>query len=187
MEKFFQNFQELHFDISFADALLLMPEFTFTIKSLLTNKDMLFGLEKINLNKNCSAMLLKNLLEKLRDLGKFLISCDFPGMDTMTYSSTYNDLSVNQIDIIDVAREEYAQEIHGFSNNSLGGNHASTFEPILSDSSHFLTPFEGSDFIFEEIKAYLKDESISPEIDHANCVLEGDIFLIEKLLNNDPF
>nr|GEV57836.1 reverse transcriptase domain-containing protein [Tanacetum cinerariifolium] len=30
---------------------------------------------------------------------------------TMIYSSTYDDLSVNQIDIIDVAREEYAQEI----------------------------------------------------------------------------
>ncbi|GJU02681.1 reverse transcriptase domain-containing protein [Tanacetum coccineum] len=39
----------------------------------------------------------------------------------------------------------------------------------------------------EEIKAYLKDDSISPEIDHANCNLEEDICLIEKLLNNDPF
>nr|GFA67706.1 reverse transcriptase domain-containing protein [Tanacetum cinerariifolium] len=38
-----------------------------------------------------------------------------------------------------------------------------------------------------EIEAYLKDESISPEIDHANCDPEGDICLIEKLLNNDLF
>nr|GEX85383.1 DNA-directed DNA polymerase [Tanacetum cinerariifolium] len=45
----------------------------------------------------------------------------------------------------------------------------------------------GSDFILEEIEAYLKDESISPEIDHADCVSEGDICLIEKLLNDDPF
>nr|GFA22736.1 reverse transcriptase domain-containing protein [Tanacetum cinerariifolium] len=65
----------------FADALLLMPKFAFTIKSLLTNKDKLFELAKIPLNKNCSVMLLKKLSEKLRDPGKFLIPCDFPRMD----------------------------------------------------------------------------------------------------------
>nr|GEV00009.1 reverse transcriptase domain-containing protein [Tanacetum cinerariifolium] len=81
MEKFFQIFQDLHFDISFADALLLMPKFASTIKSLLTNKDTLFELAKIPLNENCSAMLLKKLPEKLGDPGKFLIPCDFPGMD----------------------------------------------------------------------------------------------------------
>nr|GFB46177.1 reverse transcriptase domain-containing protein [Tanacetum cinerariifolium]GFB46199.1 reverse transcriptase domain-containing protein [Tanacetum cinerariifolium] len=106
---------------------------------------------------------------------------------TTRYSSTYDDLSVNRIDIIDVAREEYAQEILGFSNNSSGGNLTLTFEPILSDSSPSLTPFKGSDLILEEIEAYLKDDSISPEIDHADCDLEGDICLIVKLLNNDPF
>nr|GEZ13677.1 reverse transcriptase domain-containing protein [Tanacetum cinerariifolium] len=81
MEKFFQIFQDLHFDISFADALLLMPKFASTIKSLLTNKDKLFELAKIPLNENCSAMLRKKLPEKLGDPGKFLIPCDFPGMD----------------------------------------------------------------------------------------------------------
>ncbi|GJU69650.1 reverse transcriptase domain-containing protein [Tanacetum coccineum] len=44
-----------------------------------------------------------------------------------------------------------------------------------------------SEFILEEIEAYLKDDSISPEIDHANCNPEEDICLIKKLLNNDPF
>ncbi|GKF18391.1 hypothetical protein Tco_0063309, partial [Tanacetum coccineum] len=37
------------------------------------------------------------------------------------------------------------------------------------------------------IEAYLKDDSISPEIDYADCNPEEDIYLIEKLLNNDPF
>nr|GEY34761.1 reverse transcriptase domain-containing protein [Tanacetum cinerariifolium] len=106
---------------------------------------------------------------------------------TTRYSSTYDDLSVNLIDIIDVAREEYAQEILGFSKYSFGGNSTLTSKPILSDSSPFLTPFKGSDFILEKIEAYLKDGSISPEIDHADCNPEGDICLIEKLLNNDPF
>nr|GEV31326.1 reverse transcriptase domain-containing protein [Tanacetum cinerariifolium] len=263
--------------------------------------DKLFELAKIPVNENCLVMLLKKLHEKLGDLGKFLIPCDFLGMDvchalvdldvsinlmplsiwkklslpkltptrmnleladrsitrpkgvaeivfvkvgkfhfltgfvvvdfeadprvplilgrsflrigrslidvygeeitlrvndeavtfnlnqTRRYSSTYDDLSVNQIDIIDVAREEYAQEIIGFSSNSSGGSPTSTFEPILSDSSHSLTPFEGSDFILEEIDAYLKDDSISSEIDHADCDPEGDICLIKKLLNDDPF
>nr|GFA79179.1 reverse transcriptase domain-containing protein [Tanacetum cinerariifolium] len=81
MEKFFQIFHDLHFDISFADALFLMSKFTSTIKSLLANKDNLFELAKVPLNENCSAMLLKNLSEKLGDLGKFLIPCDFPGME----------------------------------------------------------------------------------------------------------
>nr|GEW48601.1 reverse transcriptase domain-containing protein [Tanacetum cinerariifolium] len=270
-------------DKDFADALLLMQKFASTIKSLLTNKDKLFELAKIPLNENCSMMLLKKLPEKLGDPGKFLIPCDFPGMDvchaladlgasinlmplsiwkklslpeltptqmtleladrsitrpkgvtedvfvkvgkfhfptdfvvvdfeadprvplilettlwvndeavtfnlnqTTRYSSTYDDLSVNRIDIIDVSREEYAQEILGFSSNSSGGSPTLTFEHILSNSSYPLTPFEGSDFILEEIEAYLKYDSISPEIDHANFDPEGDICLIEKLLNDDP-
>ncbi|GJT15815.1 reverse transcriptase domain-containing protein [Tanacetum coccineum] len=105
---------------------------------------------------------------------------------TTRYSSTYDDMSVNRIDVIDVACEEYAQEVLGFSNNSTGGNPTPTSEPIISDSSLSLTPFEGSDFILEEIEAYLKDDSISPEIDHADFDLEGDLRLIEELLNNDP-
>nr|GEY97444.1 reverse transcriptase domain-containing protein [Tanacetum cinerariifolium] len=68
MEKFFQIFQDFHFDISFADALLLILKFASTIKSLLANKDKLFELAKIPLNENCSAMLLKNLPENLGDL-----------------------------------------------------------------------------------------------------------------------
>ncbi|GJU54215.1 hypothetical protein Tco_1227929 [Tanacetum coccineum] len=86
MEKFIQIFHDLHFDISLADALLLMPKFASTIKSLITNKDKLFELAKILLNENCSAMLLKKLprLKKpsrkaWRSRGKFLIPEDFPG------------------------------------------------------------------------------------------------------------
>nr|GFB85497.1 reverse transcriptase domain-containing protein [Tanacetum cinerariifolium] len=67
------------------------------------------------------------------------------------------------------------------------GNPTLTSEPIISDSSPSLTLFEGSDFVLEEIEAYLKDESISPEIYHADCDPKGDICLIEKLLNDDPF
>nr|GEZ26682.1 reverse transcriptase domain-containing protein [Tanacetum cinerariifolium] len=232
--EFFQIFQDFHFDISFADALLLMPKFASTIKSLLTNKDKLFELAKIPLNENCSAMILKKLPEKLGDPGKFLIPCDFLGMDVchalvdlgasinLMPLSIWKNLSLPKLtptrmtleladrsfthpkgvfedvfikvgkfyfstDFVVVDFEADPREILGFSNNSSGGNPTSTFEPILSNSSPSLTPFKGSDFILEEIDSYLKDESISPEIDHADCDPEGDVCLIEKLLNNDPF
>ncbi|GJU19331.1 reverse transcriptase domain-containing protein [Tanacetum coccineum] len=87
MEKIFQIFQDLRFDISFADALLLMPRFAPTIKNLLMNKEKLFELAKIPLNENYSAMLLKKLPEKLGDTGKFLIPCDFPRMDDSNVSN----------------------------------------------------------------------------------------------------
>ncbi|GJX03972.1 hypothetical protein Tco_0189888 [Tanacetum coccineum] len=93
----------------------------------------------------------------------------------MKYSSSYDDVSINRINIIDEVCEEYAPELLGFSNKSSGGNPTPTSEPLTSE------------FILEEIEAYLKDDSISPEIDHADCDPEGDICLIEKLLNNDPF
>ncbi|GJV63210.1 reverse transcriptase domain-containing protein [Tanacetum coccineum] len=78
---FLQIFQRLHFDLSFVDALLHIPKFASTFKSLISNKEKLFELANMPLNKNCSAMLLKKLPEKLRDPGKFLIPCDFPELD----------------------------------------------------------------------------------------------------------
>nr|GEZ76229.1 reverse transcriptase domain-containing protein [Tanacetum cinerariifolium] len=252
MEKFFQIFQDLHFDISFADALLLMPKLASTIKSLLENKDKLFELAKTPLNENCSAMLLKKLPEKLEDPGKFLIPCDFPRMDVchaladlgasinlmplsiwkkvslpeltptrMTLEladrSITHPKGVAKVVFVKVGKfhfptdfvvvdfeadpwvplilgrsflgtgQEYAQEMLYFFKSSSGGNPTSISEPIIFNSSLSLTPFEGSDFILKEIEVYLKDESISPEINHADCDPEGDICLIEKLLNDDPF
>ncbi|GKF06820.1 hypothetical protein Tco_0037488, partial [Tanacetum coccineum] len=52
-EKIFQMFQDLRFDLSFADALLLMPRFAPTINSLLMNKEKLLELAKIPLIENC--------------------------------------------------------------------------------------------------------------------------------------
>nr|GEX52575.1 reverse transcriptase domain-containing protein [Tanacetum cinerariifolium] len=65
----------------FADALILMPKFGPTIKSLLTNKEKLFELARTPLNEHCSAVLLKKLPKKPGDPGKFFIPCDFSEMD----------------------------------------------------------------------------------------------------------
>nr|GEU77345.1 reverse transcriptase domain-containing protein [Tanacetum cinerariifolium] len=65
--KFFQIFKDLNFNISFADALILMPKFDPSIKSLLTNKNKLCEIARTPLNEHCSAVLLKKLPEKLGD------------------------------------------------------------------------------------------------------------------------
>nr|GEV68141.1 reverse transcriptase domain-containing protein [Tanacetum cinerariifolium] len=80
IEKFYQIFKEMSFEISFVDALIHMPKFASTLKSLIGNKEKLSEMARTPLNEHCSAVLLKKLPEKLGDPGKFLIPCDFLGM-----------------------------------------------------------------------------------------------------------
>ncbi|GJZ97037.1 reverse transcriptase domain-containing protein [Tanacetum coccineum] len=77
-------------------------------------------------------------------------------------------------------------EVLGFSNNSTSGNPTPSLDPILSTSFPSLTPFEGGDFILEEIEACLTNDSIPPGIDDADFDPEGDVLLFKKLLNDDP-
>nr|GEW67699.1 reverse transcriptase domain-containing protein [Tanacetum cinerariifolium] len=79
--KFVEIFRNLHFELSFVDALLHMPKFALIFKSLLNNKEKLFDLATTPVNENCSTVILKKLPEKLGDPGKFLIPCDFPEFD----------------------------------------------------------------------------------------------------------
>nr|GFC29463.1 reverse transcriptase domain-containing protein [Tanacetum cinerariifolium] len=63
------------------------------------------------------------------------------------------------------------------------------YEPIVSNSSQNLTPFNESDFLLlEEADAFIAidDEPISPEFDATYYDPEGDILILEALLNNDP-
>nr|GEX25715.1 hypothetical protein [Tanacetum cinerariifolium] len=105
-------------------------------------------------------------------------------------SISYNNFqSLNKVDLIDVACEEYSQEVLGFSD--VVSNDFSTlyFKPIVSNSSQNLTPFDESDFLlFEEADAFLAvdDEPISLKIDATYYDPEGDILILEALLNNDP-
>nr|GEV76167.1 reverse transcriptase domain-containing protein [Tanacetum cinerariifolium] len=271
--KFVEIFRNLHFELSFADALLHMPKFSLMFKSLLNNKEKLFDLAMTLVNENCSTVILKKLLKKLGDPSKFLITCDFLKFDeclaladlgasinlmplsiwkklsfpeltstqmilelanrsttrlagiaedifvkigkfyfptdfvvvdyvvdsrvplilgrpflrtgralidvygeeltlrvddeAITFKVgqnskySYNDIeSINRVDIIDVACEEYVQEILGFSDKSKSGNPTPTSNPIIALSSPSLTPFEGGDFILEEIEACLTNQII---------------------------
>nr|GEW60617.1 reverse transcriptase domain-containing protein [Tanacetum cinerariifolium] len=139
-------------------------------------------------------------LGKPKSLSGLLILISFHDMVPQDYdvSSAMPCLFIHVIYAISLSlypfTERYAQSYffsclirqRGVTNISCG-NPTSTSELIISDLSPSLTPFKGSDFILEEIEAYLKDDSISSEINHADCNSEGDICLIEKLLNDNPF
>ncbi|GKF74014.1 reverse transcriptase domain-containing protein [Tanacetum coccineum] len=93
------------------------------------------------------------------------------------------DVHVNKVDFIDIACEEYSQEILGFSEVLANENSTPSFEPIVDTTSPTLTSFEGSDFILEEIEAELSDTSYKSGIDDAECNPEEDILLLEAILN----
>nr|GEY93948.1 reverse transcriptase domain-containing protein [Tanacetum cinerariifolium] len=293
---------KIDFNISFTDALILMPKFGPIIKSLLINIDKLFELARTPLNEHCSTVLLKKLPGKLGDPDKFLIPCDFPRMDeclaladlgvsinlmplsvwnklslpeltptlmtleladwsisrlvgvaedvfvkvgkfhfpanfvvvdfvadprvplilgrsflktgralidvyageitlrvnneavtfnldqSSRYSANYNDMTVNRIIVIDMACEEYSKEVLGFSDVIASGNPTPYYDPIVSTSSPTLTPYWDSDFLLEEVDAFLalEDDPTSPKVNHSYYDTEGDILLLEAFLNDDP-
>ncbi|GKB18703.1 reverse transcriptase domain-containing protein [Tanacetum coccineum] len=240
MEKIFQIFQDLRFDIT-----------------------------KILLNEKCSAMLLKKLPEKIGDPDKFFIPCDFSGMDVchaladlgasinIMPLSFWKKLSLPELiptrmtleladrsithpkglaedvfikvgkfhfptdfvvvdfeadprvppilgrsflrtghALIDVYGEEitlrvdnkaeFSQEVLGFLNNSSGGNPTSSSEPILSSTTPSFTPFEGGDFILEEMDTFLQTPDEFTNLDDDFYHTDGDILYLEQLLNEDP-
>nr|GEV50593.1 hypothetical protein [Tanacetum cinerariifolium] len=261
--KFMEIFRDLHFELSFADALLHMPKFAPMFKKLLNNKDKLIELTKTPLNENCSAIVLKKLLEKLGDPGRFLIPYDFSKFDnclaladlgasinimslsiwkklrlptlndtkmvleladrtiskptgvaepislfsilllTLAHddqsltlkcgdkpSIPYNNFeSLNKVDLIDATCEEYSLEVLGFTDVVSYEVSTLYYEPIVSNSSQNLTPFNDSDFLLmEEADAFIAihDEPILSNIDATSYDPEGDILILEALLNNDP-
>nr|GEV33139.1 reverse transcriptase domain-containing protein [Tanacetum cinerariifolium] len=167
--KFMEILCDLHFELSFADALVHMPKFAPMFKKLLNNKDKLIKLTKTPLNENCSAVVLKKLSKKLGDPGRFLIpweitlrhdeqSLTLKCGDTPSISYK-NFESLNKGDLIDATCEEYSQEVLGFSDVVASGK-ADAFIAI-------------------------DDELILPEIDATYYDPEGDILILEALLNKN--
>nr|GEX14954.1 reverse transcriptase domain-containing protein [Tanacetum cinerariifolium] len=107
---------------------------------------------------------------------------------TSRYSANYNDMTAYRIDVIDMACEEYSQEVLGFSDVIASGNPTPYYDPIVSTSSPTLTPFGDSDFLLEEVDAFLafEDDPSLPEVDHSYFDTERDILLLEAFLNDDP-
>ncbi|GJS74541.1 hypothetical protein Tco_0707382 [Tanacetum coccineum] len=84
---------------------------------------------------------------------------------------------------------KYSQEVLGFSDVIASGNPTLEYDPIVSNSSPTLTPFGDSDFLLlEEADAFLAlaDDPTSPKVDESYYDPEGDILILEALLNSDP-
>ncbi|GKE61759.1 reverse transcriptase domain-containing protein, partial [Tanacetum coccineum] len=256
VEKFYKIFQDMSFEISLADALILMPKFASAFKALIGNKENLSEMARTPLNEHCSAVILNKLPKKLGDPGKFLISyrsitkpigiaedvylkvgtfkfpADFVVVDfdadprvplifgrsflktgcalidvyegeltlrvekeaitfnldqTSRYSSNYDDITANRIDVIEMACEEYSQEVLGFFDVNASGNPTPYYDPNISTSSPTLTPFGDSDFLLEEVDAFLalEDDPTLPKVDDSYYDPKGDILLLESFLNDD--
>nr|GEZ96380.1 reverse transcriptase domain-containing protein [Tanacetum cinerariifolium] len=262
IEKFYEIFKDMSFEISFTDALMLMPKFVSTLKALIGNKEKLSEMARTPMNEHCSAVILNKLPKKLGDPDKFLIPCEFPGMDDclaladlgasinlmplfvwkglllpeLTPTCMTLELADHLISktigiakdvkvkvgvfhfpadfvvvdfepdprvslileryflkigraLIDVHKGELTLQVISFFDVTVSGSPTPSDDPIISTTSPTLTPFEDSDFLlFEEADAFLglEDDPDSPELDPSYYDLEGDILLLEAILNSDP-
>nr|GEU38055.1 reverse transcriptase domain-containing protein [Tanacetum cinerariifolium] len=127
--------------------------------------------------------------EKLGDPGKFLIPYDFPDFDAdprvpLILRRSFLKTRKALIDVF----KEYSQEVLGFLDTISSGNPTPCYDPIVSVTSPTLTPFGNSDFLLEEVDAFLaiEDEPTSSPFPQSYLDLEGDILLLEAFLNDDP-
>nr|GEX53935.1 hypothetical protein [Tanacetum cinerariifolium] len=107
---------------------------------------------------------------------------------TSGYYANYSDMTAKRIDVIDMACEEYSQEVFNFSDTIYSGNSTPYYDLIVSSTSSTLTPFGNSYFLLEEVDAFLaiKDEPTSSKFYQPYLDPEGDILLLEAFLNDDP-
>nr|GFA15902.1 reverse transcriptase domain-containing protein [Tanacetum cinerariifolium] len=134
IHKFWQMFKQLHINITFADALILIPKYLKMLKALLSNKEKLQELANTPLNENCSSVILKKLPEKLGDPGKFLILCGFKMIlrdgderltlnmrhDTSSNSNQPQKESISLINVFNDSSEDFLEDL--FSTNQPSGN-----------------------------------------------------------------
>ncbi|GJU81567.1 hypothetical protein Tco_1283932 [Tanacetum coccineum] len=108
IEKFYEIFRDLSFEISFTDALTLMPKFASTLKTLLENKEKLS--EMARTPKQTSRALIDVYEGEITlRVGKEAITFNLD--QTSRYTANYNHMTANRIDVIELACEEYSQEV----------------------------------------------------------------------------
>nr|GEW86643.1 reverse transcriptase domain-containing protein [Tanacetum cinerariifolium] len=204
IEKFYEIFKEMSFEISFTDALILLPKFASTLKALIGNKEKLSAMARTLMNEHCSAVILNKLLRKLGDPCKFLIPCEFPGMDeylaladlggsiNLMPLSVWEGLSLPELTLtcmtLELADRSVSKpiEVLGFSDVTASGNPTPYEDPIVSTNSPTITPFGDSDFLlFAEADAFLglEDDPNSLEFNPFYYDPEGEILLLEAILN----
>nr|GEY70802.1 hypothetical protein [Tanacetum cinerariifolium] len=176
IEKFYQIFKDISFEISFVDALILMPKYASTLKALIGNKAKLSMAECLSLaDLGASINLMPFSVWKKLSLPDLTPTC-------MTLELA--DRSISRL--VRVAEDVY--EVLGFSYTILSGNTTPYYDLIVSATSPTLTPFKNSDFLLEEVDAFLsiEDEPTSTKFYQPYLDPEGDILILEAFLNDDP-
>nr|GFA92456.1 reverse transcriptase domain-containing protein [Tanacetum cinerariifolium] len=124
-EKFFQIFKDLNFNISFADALIMIVVEDVYVKVGKFHFSADFIVLDFDADPRVPLILKRSFLKIERALidvfegeltlrvGKEAITFNLD--QTSRYSANYNDMTANRIDVIDMACEEYSQEVLGFS------------------------------------------------------------------------
>nr|GEY92830.1 hypothetical protein [Tanacetum cinerariifolium] len=205
--KFMEIFRDLHFELSFADALVHMPKFAPMFKKFLNNKNKLIELTKTPLNKNCSVVVLKKLLEKLEladrtilkptgaaenvfvKVGKFYFPADLVVLDFITdprvllilgipfLSTAHTIINVHEREII-IRQDQQSLIIQC-------GDIPSIKKVEQINKIDFIDA-GGIDFDSEEIENFLNDDSIPFGVEDSPFNMEEDILFLESLLREDP-
>nr|GEV25718.1 hypothetical protein [Tanacetum cinerariifolium] len=146
IEKFYQIFKDMSFEISFADALILMHKFASTLKALIGNKEKSWCKHQSNAISVWKRLYLPDLT---------------PTCMTLELA----DHSISRP--FGVAEDVYVKEVLGFSDVIASGNPTPYYDPIVSITSPTLTPFENNDFLLEDVDAFLaiEDDHTSPKFD----------------------
>nr|GFA58760.1 DNA-directed DNA polymerase [Tanacetum cinerariifolium] len=214
IEKFYKIFKDMSFEISFTNALILMPKFASTLKALIGNKEKLSEMARTPMNEHYSVVILNKLPKKLGDPDKFLIPCEFPGMDdclaladlgasiNLMLLSMSEELSLSEHTptcmILELADRSVSKPI-GIANDvsvKVGVFHFPAdfvvvdFEPnprvpLILERCFLKTGRALIDVHKGELT--LQDDPDSPEFDSSYYDPEGDILLLEAILNTDAF
>ncbi|XP_076943077.1 uncharacterized protein LOC143613184 [Bidens hawaiensis] len=91
---FLDMFRQLKINLPFIEVLQHMPKYAKFLKDLLKRKDKLGEVSSIPLMRDCSAVVLNRVLEKLSDPGVFTIRCLF-GSDAMSHTLADLGASIN--------------------------------------------------------------------------------------------
>nr|GFB61970.1 reverse transcriptase domain-containing protein [Tanacetum cinerariifolium] len=120
IKKFYEIFKEMSFEISFTDALILMPKFASTLKALIGNKEKLTDFVVVDFEpdpriplilgrcflKTSRALIDVHKGELTLRIGNEAITYNLD--QTVRYSTNYNQMTANKIYIVELACEEYS-------------------------------------------------------------------------------
>nr|GEU74051.1 hypothetical protein [Tanacetum cinerariifolium] len=160
--KFMEIFRDLHFELSFADALVHMPKFAPMFKKLLNNKNKLIELTKTPLNENCSAVVLKKLPEKF---GRPFLS------------TAHAIINVHEREII-LRQDQQSLTIQC-------GDIPSIKKIEQINKIDFINA-GGIDFDSEEIENFLNHDSIPFGVEDSSFNMDEDTLFLESLLREEP-